>query len=86
MSFCLLRWLKYSSWLLLGVISLASAFFITLYSLELDRDQASRWVTSMTLSVLQDVFISQPIKVREEPHRLSQLWEAGETEAKCPDS
>ncbi|XP_076771978.1 polycystin-1-like protein 3 isoform X2 [Arvicanthis niloticus] len=63
MSFCLFRWLKYSCWLLLGVISLVSAFFITLYSLELNKDQATSWVISMMLSVLQDIFISQPIKV-----------------------
>ncbi|XP_052022317.1 polycystic kidney disease protein 1-like 3 [Apodemus sylvaticus] len=63
MSFCLFRWLKYSCWLLLGAISLASAFFITLYSLELNKDQATSWVISMMLSVLQDIFISQPIKV-----------------------
>ncbi|XP_028624320.1 polycystic kidney disease protein 1-like 3 [Grammomys surdaster] len=63
MSFCLFRWLKYSCWLLLGVISLASAFFITLYSLELNKDQATSWVISMMLSILQDIFISQPIKV-----------------------
>ncbi|KAL1783921.1 polycystic kidney disease protein 1-like 3 [Sigmodon hispidus] len=63
MSFCLFRWLKYSCWFLLGVISLVSAFFITLYSLELSKDQATSWVISMLLTVLQDIFISQPIKV-----------------------
>ncbi|GAB1293636.1 Polycystic kidney disease protein 1-like 3 [Apodemus speciosus] len=61
--FCLFRGLKCSCWLLLGVISLASAFFIVLYSLELSKDQATSWVISMALSVLQDIFISQPIKV-----------------------
>ncbi|XP_040593166.1 polycystic kidney disease protein 1-like 3 [Mesocricetus auratus] len=61
--FILFKWLKYSCWLLLGVISLASAFFITLYSLELNKDQATSWVISMMLSVLQDIFINQPIKV-----------------------
>ncbi|CAO2609910.1 Polycystic kidney disease protein 1-like 3, partial [Lemmus lemmus] len=62
-SFCLVRWLEYSCWLLLGVVSLASAFFTTLYSLELSKDQATSWVISMLLSVLQDIFVSQPIKV-----------------------
>ncbi|XP_055477492.1 polycystic kidney disease protein 1-like 3 [Psammomys obesus] len=62
-SFCLFRWLRYSYWLLPGIVSLASAFFITLYSLELNKDQATSWVISMMLSVLQDIFISQPIKV-----------------------
>ena len=55
--------MKYSCWLLLGVVSLASAFFTTLYSLELSKDQATSWVISMLLSVLQDIFVSQPIKV-----------------------
>ncbi|CAH7063542.1 Pkd1l3 [Phodopus roborovskii] len=63
MPFCLYKWLKYSCWLLLGVISLASAFFIILYSLELNKDQATSWVISMMLSVLQDIFLNQPAKV-----------------------
>nr|XP_042133608.1 polycystic kidney disease protein 1-like 3 isoform X1 [Peromyscus maniculatus bairdii] len=62
-SFGLFKWLKYICWLLLGVISLASAFFVTLYSLELNKDQATSWVISMMLSVLQDIFVSQPLKV-----------------------
>ncbi|KAB0352067.1 hypothetical protein FD754_016924 [Muntiacus muntjak] len=57
------RWLTYFCWLLLGVTSLASAFFTALYSLELNRDQATGWVISMILSLLQNTFISQPAKV-----------------------
>ncbi|XP_012868128.1 PREDICTED: polycystic kidney disease protein 1-like 3 [Dipodomys ordii] len=50
-------------WLLLGVTSLASAFFTALYSLDLSKDQATSWAVSMMLSALQDTFISQPVKV-----------------------
>ncbi|XP_023369848.1 polycystic kidney disease protein 1-like 3 [Otolemur garnettii] len=57
------RCLTHICWLLLAVTSLASAFFTALYSLELDKDQATSWVTSIILSVLQNVFISQPVKV-----------------------
>uniref|UniRef100_A0AAA9TDZ1 Polycystin 1 like 3, transient receptor potential channel interacting n=1 Tax=Bos taurus TaxID=9913 RepID=A0AAA9TDZ1_BOVIN len=57
------RWLTYFCWLLLGVTSLASAFFTALYSLELNKDQATSWVISMILSLLQNTFISQPAKV-----------------------
>uniref|UniRef100_A0A8C5UZZ4 Polycystin 1 like 3, transient receptor potential channel interacting n=1 Tax=Microcebus murinus TaxID=30608 RepID=A0A8C5UZZ4_MICMU len=56
-------WLPYICWLLLGVTSLASAFFTALYSLELNRDQATSWVVSIILSVLQNIFLSQPVKV-----------------------
>ncbi|KAF5919531.1 hypothetical protein HPG69_000130 [Diceros bicornis minor] len=59
------RWLTYVCWLFLGVTSLAAAFFTALYSLELSKDQATSWVISMILSVLQNIFISQPVKVRE---------------------
>ncbi|XP_036087305.1 polycystic kidney disease protein 1-like 3 isoform X4 [Rousettus aegyptiacus] len=56
-------WLTYICWLLLGVTSLAAAFFTVLYSLQLNKDQATSWVISMILSVLQNVFIIQPVKV-----------------------
>ncbi|KAM9192129.1 LOW QUALITY PROTEIN: polycystin-1-like protein 3 [Dugong dugon] len=57
------RMLAYLCWLLLGVTNLASAFFTALYSLELNKDQATSWVISLALSVLQNTFISQPVKV-----------------------
>ncbi|KAM5208636.1 polycystin-1-like protein 3 isoform 2-T3 [Hipposideros larvatus] len=56
-------WLTYICWLFLGVTSLATAFFTALYSLELNKDQASSWVISLILSVLQNIFIIQPVKV-----------------------
>ncbi|XP_043837143.1 polycystic kidney disease protein 1-like 3 [Dromiciops gliroides] len=57
------KWSIYVCWLLLGVTSLASAFFTALYSLKLNKDQATSWVISMVLSVLQNIFIIQPVKV-----------------------
>uniref|UniRef100_A0A2K5ISM7 Polycystin-1-like protein 3 n=1 Tax=Colobus angolensis palliatus TaxID=336983 RepID=A0A2K5ISM7_COLAP len=57
------KWLTAVCWLLLGLTSLASAFFTALYSLELSKDQATSWMISFILSVLQNVFISQPGKV-----------------------
>ncbi|XP_007991951.3 polycystin-1-like protein 3 [Chlorocebus sabaeus] len=57
------KWLTAVCWLLLGLTSLASAFFTALYSLELSKDQATSWMISIILSVLQNVFISQPGKV-----------------------
>uniref|UniRef100_G3WX93 Polycystin 1 like 3, transient receptor potential channel interacting n=1 Tax=Sarcophilus harrisii TaxID=9305 RepID=G3WX93_SARHA len=57
------KWSIYICWLLLGVTSLVSAFFTALYSLKLNKDQATSWVISMVLSVLQNIFIIQPVKV-----------------------
>nr|XP_020031713.1 polycystic kidney disease protein 1-like 3 [Castor canadensis] len=62
-SVCLPKLLICICWLLVGITSLASAFFTALYSLELNKDQATSWAVSMILSVLQDIFIGQPVKV-----------------------
>ncbi|XP_068943600.1 LOW QUALITY PROTEIN: polycystin-1-like protein 3 [Petaurus breviceps papuanus] len=56
------KWSVYICWLLLGATSLVSAFFTVLYSLKLNKDQATSWVISMVLSVLQNIFIIQPVK------------------------
>ncbi|VFV25980.1 low quality protein: polycystic [Lynx pardinus] len=56
------RWLTCISWLPLGVTSPAAAFFTAFYSLELNKDQATNWVISVILSVLQNIFISQLVK------------------------
>uniref|UniRef100_A0A4X2LXI2 Polycystin 1 like 3, transient receptor potential channel interacting n=1 Tax=Vombatus ursinus TaxID=29139 RepID=A0A4X2LXI2_VOMUR len=57
------KWSISICWLLLGATSLISAFFTALYSLKLNKDQATSWVISMILSVLQNTFIIQPVKV-----------------------
>uniref|UniRef100_A0A671EH09 Polycystin 1 like 3, transient receptor potential channel interacting n=1 Tax=Rhinolophus ferrumequinum TaxID=59479 RepID=A0A671EH09_RHIFE len=62
-SYGLPGWLTYICWLFLGVTNLATAFFTALYTLELNKDQATSWVISLILSVLQNVFIIQPVKV-----------------------
>uniref|UniRef100_A0A2K5DFV1 Polycystin-1-like protein 3 n=1 Tax=Aotus nancymaae TaxID=37293 RepID=A0A2K5DFV1_AOTNA len=59
------KWLSSFCWVLLGLTSLASAFFTALYSLELNKDQATSWMISIILSVLQDVLISQPVKLQK---------------------
>ncbi|XP_054856260.1 polycystic kidney disease protein 1-like 3 [Eublepharis macularius] len=56
------RRFQFVCWLTLGTVSLASGFFTVLYSLQLSRVQATHWVTSMVLSVLQGIFFMQPLK------------------------
>lgn len=56
--------LRFLCWLVLGTVGLASGFFTVLYSLQLSRAQATHWATTMVLSVLQGVFLMQPLKVR----------------------
>ncbi|KAG6940801.1 polycystin 1 like 3, transient receptor potential channel interacting, partial [Chelydra serpentina] len=50
-------------WVTVAAASLASAYFTVLLSLKLDRQRATSWVVSMLLSLLQNIFIMQPLKV-----------------------
>uniref|UniRef100_A0A8C4Y6I6 Polycystin 1 like 3, transient receptor potential channel interacting n=1 Tax=Gopherus evgoodei TaxID=1825980 RepID=A0A8C4Y6I6_9SAUR len=51
-------------WVTVAATSLASAYFTILLSLQLDRQRATSWVVSMLLSLLQNIFIMQPLKVK----------------------
>ncbi|XP_042293729.1 polycystic kidney disease protein 1-like 3 [Sceloporus undulatus] len=67
-------------WLLVGVLNLVAAFFTILYTLQMNREQASGWAVSILLSVLQSVFLIQPLKVLVltllfSLMRMKQLWQ-----------
>ncbi|XP_074929957.1 polycystin-1-like protein 3 [Chelonoidis abingdonii] len=61
--FRLLRETLFICWVTVAATSLASAYFTILLSLQLDRQRATSWVISMLLSLLQNIFIMQPLKV-----------------------
>ncbi|XP_060132445.1 polycystin-1-like protein 3 [Zootoca vivipara] len=62
-SHCLPGRFSFACWLTVGSISLVSAFFTVLYSLEMSRDEAGRWAINILLSVLENIFVVQPLKV-----------------------
>uniref|UniRef100_A0A8C0HFL9 Polycystin 1 like 3, transient receptor potential channel interacting n=1 Tax=Chelonoidis abingdonii TaxID=106734 RepID=A0A8C0HFL9_CHEAB len=62
--FRLLRETLFICWVTVAATSLASAYFTILLSLQLDRQRATSWVISMLLSLLQNIFIMQPLKVK----------------------
>ncbi|EDO38971.1 predicted protein, partial [Nematostella vectensis] len=53
----------YIGWFVVISLSFTSAFFVTLYGFQFGKKKAAEWLTSMLISVVQDVLISQPIKV-----------------------
>ena len=56
-------WCVYIVWLGIFATSFVSAFFVTLYGFQFGREKASQWLASLLISLIQDIFISQPIKV-----------------------
>lgn len=57
------HWFVYVGWSGIAVMTLVSAFFVTLYGFEFGDEKAIHWLVSLLISFIQDVFISQPIKV-----------------------
>lgn len=56
-------WMKYFAWILLILTSFTAAFFVVLYGFQFGKDKSAQWISSMMISFVQDVFVSQPIKI-----------------------
>ncbi|XP_028400602.1 uncharacterized protein LOC114523771 [Dendronephthya gigantea] len=56
-------WYVYGIWFVLCSTCFVSAFFLVLYGLQFGRVVSSQWLTSMTVSFVQDVLITEPLKV-----------------------
>ena len=57
------HWCVYIAWLGVSAVSFVSAFFVTLYGFQFGSEKASQWLASLLISIIQDIFITQPIKV-----------------------
>lgn len=51
------------AWILLWVATLVSAAFVTFYGIMFQDIKCKKWITSMLISVVTSVFLTQPIKV-----------------------
>lgn len=60
---CLPRFFVYIAWVICVLISLTGAFFTILYSMQWGAAKSNQWLTSILVSLVQDVLISQPVKV-----------------------
>ncbi|KTG42033.1 hypothetical protein cypCar_00021756 [Cyprinus carpio] len=56
-------WFLFIGWLLLFVISGISTFFTLFYGFQYGRESSIQWVITLTLSLVQSIFILQPLKV-----------------------
>eukprot|EP00112_Aurelia_sp_Birch-Aquarium-sp1_P002284 Seg1249.12 transcript_id=Seg1249.12/GoldUCD/mRNA.D3Y31 product="Polycystic kidney disease protein 1-like 2" protein_id=Seg1249.12/GoldUCD/D3Y31 len=57
------HWCEYVAWTICFLVTVTAAFFTLLYGITFERSKQEAWLVSLFTSVLQDVFISQPIKV-----------------------
>ena len=60
---CFPHFFLYIAWALCLLVSSASAFFTVLYSMQWGAAKSDQWLTSILVSLVQDVLISQPVKV-----------------------
>lgn len=62
-TFMLPWWFIFVGWFLVIIVSLTAAFFTMLYGLQFEKKQQEKWLLALLISVSQDVFVSQPIKI-----------------------
>ncbi|XP_066275427.1 polycystin-1-like protein 2 [Branchiostoma lanceolatum] len=55
-------WFLYVGWALLALTTLASGFFLLLYSVEWGRDKSLQWLTAFGLAFLQSMVVVQPVQ------------------------
>ncbi|XP_052416643.1 polycystic kidney disease protein 1-like 2 [Carassius gibelio] len=56
-------WFVFVGWFLLFAISGLSTFFTLFYGFQYGRESSIQWVITLTLSLVQSIFILQPLKV-----------------------
>ncbi|XP_050972082.1 polycystic kidney disease protein 1-like 2 [Labeo rohita] len=56
-------WFLFIGWVLLFAMSGISTFFTLLYGFQYGRESSIQWVITLTLSLVQSIFILQPLKV-----------------------
>nr|XP_055072277.1 polycystic kidney disease protein 1-like 2 isoform X1 [Misgurnus anguillicaudatus] len=56
-------WFVFVGWALLFIMSGLSTFFTLLYGFQYGRESSIQWVVTLTLSLVQSIFILQPLKV-----------------------
>jgi len=57
-------WCAYIAWTLAILCSLTGMFFIIMYSLQWGKEKAELWLSSLLISTLQSILLTEPTKVR----------------------
>ena len=58
-------WCRIAAWVLLWLTTFAAAAFVTFYAIQFGDRKTKKWITSLLISFLTSVFVTQPAKVRD---------------------
>ena len=61
--FALPHWFVYIAYVIAFLATCASASFVIMYGMEFGPEKSAQWLSSITISFVQDVLFTQPIKV-----------------------
>lgn len=56
-------WFNYIAYTVAFISCVTSTVFVVFYGITFGEDKTAKWVMSMTISLVQDVLVSQPIKI-----------------------
>ena len=71
------RWFIFVPWLLCFLLSSCSAAFVIFYSLQWGADISEQWLISVVMSVVLDIFVSEPIQIIVVAFMLSHIFKGG---------
>ncbi|XP_023932388.1 uncharacterized protein LOC106168381 [Lingula anatina] len=71
-------WFTIVAWILMWILILGSAFLVTMYGITFQETKAQKWITSMIISFLTSIFLTEPVKVRK---AVSQSFVQSQTES-----
>jgi len=58
-------WFRIVGWILLILVVLASTIFVTFYGITFQDEKCKKWITSMLISFVSSIFVTEPIKVTQ---------------------
>ena len=57
------HWFVFIAYLLSAGACVSAAFFTVLYSIQWGKEKANQWLASVVVSLVQDIFFMQPVKI-----------------------
>ncbi|XP_041364433.1 uncharacterized protein LOC121379847 [Gigantopelta aegis] len=56
-------WFRIVAWMVLWLTTFTAAAFVTFYAIQFGDQKTKKWITSLLISFLTSVFVTQPVKV-----------------------
>ena len=71
--FSLPWWFRIVGWILLAATTLTSSAFVLFYGVQFGDEKTKKWITSLLISFITSIFLTQPLKVFKNPRAIRNI-------------